>query len=59
MDKYLREAIESLLSESHRCSADNHGFIQGFPMEAIAALQLQYDKDCRKHGRRVIRPAKA
>lgn len=55
MDKYLREAIETLLLEAHRCSEDAHGFIQHLPMLAVADLQLQYDKYCRKHFKPKVR----
>ena len=55
MDKYLRAAIENLLLKANQCSSDNHGFIQCFPIALFAELQMQYDKDCRKHFKPMIR----
>jgi len=51
MDKYMRQAVESLIVEAARCSMDNHGFIQGMPMETVAEVLNEYDKWLKKHGK--------
>jgi hypothetical protein len=55
MNKYLRGDIEKLLKEYHRSSEDNHGFVM-LPASLLDMLQQSFNKDCRKHGKKPVRP---
>ena len=56
MNKHLRKAIEDVLQEAHACSVDNNGFVQSMSAQALAELLREYNKDCRKHGKRKSLP---
>ncbi len=39
----------------YQCMVDVHGCLQGMPSRSLSVLILEYDKECRKHGRRALR----
>lgn len=51
MNKYLRAAIEAVLRDADGCSADNLGYIQCMNSSNLAILRIEFEKDCRKHGK--------
>ena len=51
MNTHLRTAIENVLHEAHACSVDTNGYVQYMSAQALANLLIEYNKECRKHGK--------
>lgn len=51
MNKYLRSAIAAVLRDADSGRVDPLGYIHGLNVSHLAVLRIEFEKDCRKHGK--------